>query len=214
MVSENTADDVASLHNLPSLVAACFGALALFLTSVGICKVASLISTPNTPDPLQEAHVSQSKLKRDRSAGCRQQWAARTRTGSPPRSPREANHLSAQCSPPHRWWLVTPVKLWEVRCGVEDQSLDVARVPPDCLFVRHYLEAQNSPWERLGWVRINLIFICWICYLPNPLGHIKWIIITTSFPWDGFAELKWWTLLAFCKHSCCPKCKTGCDSHS
>ena len=73
MVSKNTAYDVASLHNLPSLVAACFGALALFLTSVGICKVASLISTPNTPDPLQEAHVSQSKLKRDRSAGCRQQ---------------------------------------------------------------------------------------------------------------------------------------------
>ena len=40
------------LFNMPSLVVACiFGALAIFLTLVGICKAVSLISNPHAPGP-------------------------------------------------------------------------------------------------------------------------------------------------------------------
>ena len=110
------------LFNLPSLVIACiFGALAIFMTLVGICKAVSLISSPQTPDLLQDAHVSLSILKRNRFAGLRPKRAARTRNSSPPRLPLSSGQ------PPVKTELFTPF------------------LRPVVL-----REAQNPPWKKIG----------------------------------------------------------------
>ena len=78
-----------SWYSLPSLIVACtFGALAIFLTLVGICKAVSLISNPSTPDLLNDAHVSLSTIRGQRLAVRRPVRLSRTRNYSPPRLPR------------------------------------------------------------------------------------------------------------------------------
>jgi hypothetical protein len=96
------------LFSLPSLVIACiFGALAIFLTLVGICKAFALVTAPSTPELLQDARVNLSKIKRNRSAesGDRRRQrrsARRPEDTSPPR-------LSGSGQPPVESDLFTPI---------------------------------------------------------------------------------------------------------
>jgi hypothetical protein len=138
-----------SWYSLPSLIVACtFGALAIFLTLVGISKAVSLISNPSTPDLLNDAHVSLSTIRGQRLAVRRPVRLSRTRNYSPPRLPRSGQAPFNTAFTP----LLKPVvhvtpafKLPEVRHGEAEQFLVEHRVPPGGPFVRNYQEFQNSP---------------------------------------------------------------------